>query len=286
MIVACALHLGVLQHRHGTRIRPVKDGLPLLAGLLPEAPREQFTHIRPRATVGPVEPFARHDLAVREPQTLQQRVEELRLQRPDGHVPAWVLALVAAVVRRAAVEGVCAALAAPHALLGQQARERAEVAHAVDHVGLDDLPPPARRPADQGEQHARERRVAAAREVREDVARRRRRRAPGAQHAQHPRGRNVVDVVARHGRVLAVAAEAGQAHDDEPGVRAQEDTGRVEAQFLEDAGPEGVDEDVGVRDQGEEDGARRRVLEVECDGGFVGREQVGRRWTGAVDAQD
>lgn len=45
----------------------------------------------------------------------------------------------------------------------------------------------------------------------------------------------------------------------------------AEAERFEDAGAEGVDEDVCVGEEGEEEGTGGRVFEVEGDGGLVGR---------------
>lgn len=75
--------------------------------------------------------------------------------------------------------------------------------------------------------------------------------------------------MAGHGGVGPVAAEAGQARDDEARVEGVQE-GRREVQGVgEDVGPEGVDEDVGGGDEGEEEGARGGGLEGEGDGGFV-----------------
>ena len=87
--------------------------------------------------------------------------------------------------------------------------------------------------------------------------------------------------------VFAVAPEAGQSDHDQLRIRLEEHGGGVEAEFLEDARAEGVDEDVGVGEEGEEEGDGAGGFEVEGEGGFVRSEEVVRRGAGgAVDAQD
>ena len=93
--------------------------------------------------------------------------------------------------------------------------------------------------------------------------------------------------MARHGGVFAIAAEACQTDSDQAGVELLEGGDGVEAEFLEHAGPEGVDEDVGGGDQGKQDGEGGGGFEVEGDGAFVGCEKVGGGGRGgAVDAED
>jgi len=75
--------------------------------------------------------------------------------------------------------------------------------------------------------------------------------------------------VAGHGGVGPVAAEAGEARDDEARVEGVQEGGREVQGGREDVWPEGVDEDVGGGGQGEEEGARGGGLEGEGDGGFV-----------------
>lgn len=68
--------------------------------------------------------------------------------------------------------------------------------------------------------------------------------------------------MAGHGGVGAGAAEAGEADDDQFGVVSLEEGGRVQVQGFEHVGTEGVDEDVGVGEEGEEEGVRRGGFEV------------------------
>lgn len=95
----------------------------------------------------------------------------------------------------------------------------------------------------------------------------------------------------RHVLVPPVAAEPRQPGDDEPRVAFQEDFFGIEAQAFEDARAEGLDEDVRVGEDVEEDLAGGGVLQVEGDGGLAAREEVrgradhGGGW-GAVDAED
>ena len=93
--------------------------------------------------------------------------------------------------------------------------------------------------------------------------------------------------MARHGGVLAIAAKARQTDRDQAGVELLEGGRGVEAEFLEHAGAERVDEDIGGGDQGEQDGEGGGRFEVEGDGAFVRCEEVGGGGGGGtVDAQD
>lgn len=105
---------------------------------------------------------------------------------------------------------------------------------------------------DQRQQHARERRMPTARKVRKHIPRRERGLAFRAQHVQHARHGEVVDIVARHLRVLAITAKSRQSHDDQSWVALQQHGLWVKAEFLEYTRPEGVDEYVGRGDEGEE----------------------------------
>lgn len=76
-----------------------------------------------------------------------------------------------------------------------------------------------------------------------------------------------------HRAVLAVAPEAGHARVDEARVQAARAVG-PQAELLEHAGPEGVDQDVEVGQQRVQQRDALRGLEVDGDGGLAAREQV------------
>lgn len=162
-----AFQLLVLQHGGGTGIRPVKDGLPLGARLLPKGALEEGPHGRPLVKVEALLLQAPAGQA----HALDEQAEELGLQGADRVVLA-VLGLVRLVVGAPAVEEVPAAAAGADARLEPQPRKGGEVRGAVDHVGLDDLPAAGGLAREQREQDALEEVGAAAGKVGEDVGRR------------------------------------------------------------------------------------------------------------------
>ena len=105
--------------------------------------------------------------------------------------------------------------------------------------------------------------------------------------------RDVVDVVAGHRRVGTVLTPSGHATEDEAGVALEADIG-PEAEALDHAGPEALDETVGRLHQRQERLEPVGVLEVDADRAPAPVEDLlgrGRRVTaehrlGAVDAQD
>ena len=86
------------------------------------------------------------------PQPRHQLGPERRLERPHGDEPA-VGALVDGVERRPAVEQVGLALVAPAPDAEQPVHHREQVRGAVDHRGVDDLPPPGGAAGDQRREH-------------------------------------------------------------------------------------------------------------------------------------
>lgn len=236
-----ALQFRIIQDGGRTCIRPVKNGLPLGPSLALERVFEEGSHGGPFVKV---EALLLQAVAMAaEAHSLDEDLEELRFQRADGEVLA-VFGLVGVVVGTPAVEQVVAAAAGTQAGLEAESRKGGQVCRAVDHVGLDDLAPAGGLASQEGEEDALEEVGAAACEVGEDVGRRMRRLVGAAEEAEGPRDGDVVDVVAGHGGVAPVAAEAREASVDEARVDLEE-LGGPEAEFLEDAGPEGVDEDVG-----------------------------------------
>lgn len=92
----------------------------------------------------------------------------------------------------------------------------------------------------------------------------------GAEEGEQTADGQVVYVVPGHIFVFAIAPEAGESCDDEARVVFEQDGRRVEVEVLEDARTEGVDEDVGLGEEGEKEGERGGVFEVKADGRFVG----------------
>lgn len=161
-----------------------------------------------------------------------------------------VLGLVRVVVRTPAIQQIVPRFAVPRGRRSQQPRKRAQVRRAVDHVCLDDLTQTGVLALVQGQDDAEEADEAAAGKVAEQVGGRVRRVAFSAQQGQYARHGQVVDVVARHGAVLAVAPEPRHAAHNEPRVQFQQHLFRGQAGFLQHAGPEGVNDHVYRRDDG------------------------------------
>ena len=120
-----------------------------------------------------------------------------------------------------------------------------ELRAAVDHRRVDDLPLARRRALDERGEDAHHHERAAAAEVGEQVDRRHRRAALGADVPQHARDREVVDVVADVGGERTVLAPAGHARVDEPRVARPARVG-PDAEPFGDAGPEALEQHVGL----------------------------------------
>lgn len=85
--------------------------------------------------------------------------------------------------------------------------------------------------------------------------------------------------MACHGAVAPIAAEASHAGVNEPRVDGGGAQGfGPEVEFLKDARPERVDEDVGGAGEVEDKRAPRRGFEVDGDGGLVAGEGVACWW--------
>ena len=147
-------------------------------------------------------------------------------------------------------------LEAPH--------HRHEDRGAVDHRGVDDLAL-ARAPRFEDAAHDAERHEhPAAAEVADEVDRRRRLAALAAEVRERAGERDVVDVVARGLRHRAVLAPAGHAAVDELRVAGEAHVG-AEAEPLGDAGPEALDERVGLLDEPQHRLDAVGLLEVDAD---------------------
>ena len=82
--------------------------------------------------------------------------------------------------------------------------------------------------------------------------------------------------MARHIFVFPIAAETGHAGDDDLGVDGEEHVG-AEPEFLEDAGPEGINYYICVGNQGLYKRGSGGGFEVHGDWGFVSGEEI-TRW--------
>lgn len=228
LLIPLRLQLRHAKHRRDTSIPPRKNSLPLLPRLLPKPPLEHGVHKRPSPPIAPPLPLKprRQDLLLAQAQPAQQLVPEPVLQRAHRHKPALIFRRIGPVEGRATIQQIRPRRPGPpERRLERPPRKRRQERHPIDHVGVDDLAraADAAAAAEQGQQDARKGDQAAAGEVGEEVGRRhgRGRGAVAAaveQEGEDARGGEVVDVVAGAGAVGAVAAEAGQAADDQAGV--------------------------------------------------------------------
>lgn len=122
------------EYGRDARVRSGEVRGPLVARTGSELLCEPGPQRRPAAAVVLGGHMVRRDL-----QSVEQRREELRLERGDGHVFA-VAALVGVVEGGGPVEEVRAPLVRPLAHAAQCVRHLAQQGGPVDHGGVDDLP--------------------------------------------------------------------------------------------------------------------------------------------------
>ena len=96
-----------------------------------------------------------------------------------------------------------------------------------------------------------------------------------ADHAERAGDGDVVNVVPGGERERPVLAPAGHAAEDEAGVALRARL-RAEAEPLGDAGPEALDQHVGLVGQPEQQVDRRRVLEVQADRAAPAAQRIER----------
>ena len=204
---------------------------------------------------------------------LDERGPELRLERPDAHVPA-VGGLVDVVPGRAAVEQPRAAGAGVEAEGGEGRGHRVEVGRAVDDRGVDDLAPTARARLEERGEDADDEVGRAAAEVAEQVAREVRPVAVLAEAVEGAGDPDVVHVVARGLAPRPVLAPARHPADDQPLVAGVAGV-RPEPEPLHRARAHPLDEHVGPLDEVEHGLDRLRPLEVERDARPAAVEHVG-----------
>ena len=147
---------------------------------------------------------------------------------------------------------------------------------ALDHRRVDDLP---RAGASTLEQRARDperEQHPAAGEVAEHVDRRRRLLPGAAQRLERARQRDVVDVVAGGLRVRPVLTPAGQPPVHELRVAGERDVG-PDAQPFRHAGPEHLEEGVGLLQQPQQCLDAVGLLQVDGDGLLAAIHGAGRR---------
>ncbi|KAH6611119.1 hypothetical protein Trco_001139 [Trichoderma cornu-damae] len=197
-------------------------------------------------------------------EALEQGLEELGLESADRHVLA-VASLVGVVPGAASVENVAASRLVAQGCFEGHAREGCEVRAAVHHVGFDDLSFARGVPCYDGKEHALGERGASACKVREHVPRREGLLASSPKQGEDAGDSQIIDVVAGHVSVPAVAAEPGHAAVNETRIDGEQLIG-PEAQPLQDAWPERVDEDVDVLGETPDEGHATRVLQVDDDG--------------------
>ena len=164
-----------------------------------------------------------------------------------------------------------------------------EQRHAVDHGGVDDLSFPGLAGRQHGRHHAEGQQHPAPAEVGHQVERRGRRLAGAADVGEGARHRRVGDVVAGLGRVRPLLPPPGHAAVDEARV-AVEARRRPDAQPFGHAGPEPLDQHVGLGREAQHDLDPVGVLEVDRDRAATPVQHVeaveARPTSGPVDPHD
>ena len=150
---------------------------------------------------------------------------------------------------------------------------RHERCRAVDHGGVDHLALAGAGGLEQGGHHAEGQQHAAAAEVAHEVQRRHGSRIGPAQRPQRTADGDVVDVVAGHGRHRPLLTPPRHAPVDQPAVAPEAGVG-PDAQSLGHAGPEALDQPVGLLDEPEHELDGVGVLEIDADRGTGPVQQV------------
>jgi hypothetical protein len=237
----CAAASDSRQHRGAARVRALEHLDPLGLCPLPEAVGEETAERRPLRVV----------VAVRGVSDLEPREEygvELRFECADGHVLA-VGRLVDRVERCPAVEQPFGTPLVDRSA-GQHAGEhRREMGRPVHDRGIDHLSPTARTSLEQRRQHTDHQVRRPATEVPQQIRRELRPVGNLAQPVQCSGDRDVVEVVPRCLRELAVLAPPGDPGVDQPRVPGQAVV-RTETEPLHRTGAHALDQHVGaLRDE-------------------------------------
>ena len=207
-----------------------------------------------------------------EPEAGQQLGVEGRLQRPDGHVPP-VRAGVGVVERGAPVQGVLPWRVGPQALGAHAVDQAHEVGRTIDHGRVDHDPATGPGHLEQRGQDAHDQVGRPASVVGDQVQRHDRSLARPRGVPQRAGDRAVVDVVAGQRRPGTGLAPAGHPAVDQARVH-RPAVLRPEAEPLGDAGPEALDQQVGLGDQRQGLGAPRVGAQVDHAGGATAQQRV------------
>ena len=277
-VVRVLVRLPGRQHGRHAGVGPLEDGRPLVTRLRLEDGGEALLHRRP------VLPrlLLRQRLVTGQPEAVEQGGVELLLDAAGRH-PLPVRRLVDLVEGRARVEHVGPALLVPHAAEVEGVDHRHQGRRAVDHGGVDHLALAGAGGLEQRGHHAEGQQHAAATEVAHEVQRRHGGRIGPAQRPQRAADGDVVDVVPGPGRHRSVLAPPRHAPVDQPRVAAEAGVG-PDAEPLGHAGPETLDQPVGLLDQPEHELDGVGVLQVDTHRGTGPVEQVPvRARTGGLD---
>ena len=164
----------------------------------------------------------------------------------------------------------------PEAARPRAVERREHERGTVDHRRVDDLPSAGASALDQRARDPEREQHPAAGEVAEHVDRRRRLLAGAAQRLERARQRDVVDVVAGGLRVRPVLTPAGQPPVHELRVAGARDVG-PDAEPLGDAGPEHLEEGVGLLHQPQQRLDAVGLLQIDGDGLLAAVHGAGRR---------
>ncbi len=263
-------HLAEGQHRGDTRVGAGERLRPLVPAARGEDLGESGPQRRPAGRVVLVGQL----LAV-EAEPGQQRGVELRLERPDGHVPA-VRAGVGVVERGVPVEQVLLAPVGPPALPAQAPHQLDEQRGAVHHRRVDDLALPGALCLPERGQHADDEQHRAAAVVADQVQRRHRALPGPADRVQRAGERDVVDVVSGAGGERPVLPPSGHPAVDQARV-ARVAVGGADAEPFGDARAVALQQHVGLLDEAQHRLPARRVLEVGGHPAPAAQRRVRRR---------
>jgi len=253
--------LGHRQHRCDARVAALEDLRPLRHRPLREPCGEHTPHLRPPCHVVLAGQIGGHPFRG-EKQRGEPRVE-LRLKRPDGHVPS-VRGLVHVVERRPGVQPVHAALVGPRPVGEQPVRHRLKHRGPVHDRGVDHLTVPGLAGAKQRGEHPDREEQRPAAEVAQVVHGDLRRAAGPADRVQRPGHGDVGDVMPGPRRERPSLAPPGHPPVHQPRV-ARPAGGGADAEPFGDPGPVSLEQRVAGRREPHDDLRAARVLEVNDD---------------------
>lgn len=280
--------LGQRQHRRHAGVLALEQRHPLVAVAGLEARAQLGLQRRP----GVVAHRRRHrriagrQVARRvQPHAFDESAVELRLDRRHRQMPT-VAAFVDVVVVRAAAEQLAAGAVIEQSMLAVAEEHRHERQRTVDHGRIDHLAQARAPRLQQCAGDAVGHQQAAATEITDDVERHHRPAVGGADLVQQAGEADVVEVVPGALRQRPLLAPAGHSRVDQLRI-AGEARLRPDAQPLGDAGPEGLDQHIGLLDHRQQRRHVAGLLQVQRHRATIAQQRrIGRRVGTAARALD